>query len=176
MNRRLLPLAFALPVLPRAMAAQEPTAAGRDGLTLMSAEAEQRRAQLLAHMAFALASSQLAEQAAADPALRRFALLEAEEQTTLANIRRQLGLPVPTPELMDAAGRDALRDLQAARDAAFDAGYLRAQQQAHQAMLRLNGAIAASPADREEEVVCRLAIPLVRAHLALLATILPAPG
>ncbi|MGG5808199.1 DUF4142 domain-containing protein [Falsiroseomonas sp. CW058] len=173
MIRRIALGTLAVPFLLRPTLAQSPgaeraQAPNQSATPRQSAAADQQRMQALGGMAFALASSQLAERSAENAAVKLFATLEAEEQTTFTNVRRHVGLQVPTPEMMDDQKRQLMQQIQGLRGAEFDRAYVRAQMAGHQELLRLHQAIASTPANREEEIIATLAVPGIKSHLAML--------
>ena len=145
--------------------AQAPNQSHNQG---QAASADQARQQALGGMAFALATSQVAERMAEAAPVKLFATLEAEEQTTFANVRQRAGLPAPRPENMTQQQQQMLAQLQGLRGGEFDRMYIRGQMQGHQELLRLHQAISSNPSNREEEIIATLAVPAIKSHLAML--------
>jgi putative membrane protein len=142
--------------------------AGEGVVSSQPAPASEMQAQMLGGMAFALATAQLAERTAENPAVRLFGQLEAEEQTAFMAARQMAGLRVPTVELMREDQRQMMIRMRDMRGPEFDRAFLRAQVQGHQDLLRLHQAAAQNPTGREEGMLATVAIPPIRTHLVML--------
>lgn len=173
MIRRLALGVLAAPLIIRPTLAQSPgteraQAPNQSHNPAQAASADQARQQALGGMAFALATSQIAERMAEAAPVKLFATLEAEEQTTFAQIRQRVGLPAPTPGNMNTQQQQMLAQLQGLRGSEFDRMYVRGQMQGHQELLRLHQAISSNPANQQEEIIATLAVPAIKSHLAML--------
>jgi putative membrane protein len=157
-----LSAAALVPVFLRPAAAQSGrTAAG-------GAPPDQAQQAALGGMAFALATSRLAEQRAEAPTVKLFAQLEAEEQQAFARARQMAGLPVPQPAMMDAQKQQMLQQLQGLGGPQFDRMYIQGQVAGHEELLRLHQAMAQSAPTREEQMLGVVAVPAIRTHLSML--------
>ncbi len=130
----------------------------------------------LGGMAFALATSQLADRQAEAATVKTFATLETEEQMAFAEARRLAGLPVPAPAMMDSRQQTMLQQLQGQRGAAFDRMYLQGQLLGHQELLQLHMAMAQAATLREDRMLATVAVPSIRTHLAMIQGIQQARG
>jgi|GEM_PF-1000629 len=142
--------------------------AGQGVVSSQTAPASEMQAQMLGGMAFALATAQLAERMAENPAVKLFGQLEAEEQTAFMTARQMAGLRVPTVELMREEQRQMMIRMRDMRGAEFDRAFIRAQVQGHQELLRLHQAAAQNPTSREEGMLATVAVPPIRTHLVML--------
>jgi putative membrane protein len=161
MVRRLALGVLAAPFVLRSMPVQAQT-----GTQMVSVNAVQ--AQTLGGMAFALVTAQLAERQAENPSARLFGQLEAEEQTAFTLARRQVGLPIPTPELMNAQQRTMAAQLQSLSGAQFDRMFIQGQMLGHRELLTLHQQIAQSPTNAQEQALAIVAVPAIRTHLTVL--------
>lgn len=150
----------------RPAAAQTSTNPSTLAVSTMSTEQVAQNA--LSGMAFALASSQLANSQAEASTVKTFATLESEEQMAFAEARGMAGLTRPTPAAMNAEHRTLLQGLQGTRGAEFDRMYLRGQMLGHNELLQLHMAMAKSAATKEERMLGTVAVPAIRSHLAML--------
>jgi hypothetical protein len=162
MFRRLTLAALAAPVLLRPARAQGPAEQEE------AAARHEVQARMLGDMAYALAIAQLGERLAANPGLKRFAGLEAEEQTAAAAARGMAGLRLPMPELMAEERRQTMMRLRDMSGITFDRLFLREQMVGHQELLQLHQAALRSPASREEAMLATVAVPAIRSHMVLL--------
>lgn len=160
MNRRnaLMALAGAASLAPGLLISGRPAAAR------MVNSPETYRGTVLAIGGFSLLASQLALNKAANPGLRNFAKLEAEEQIATASA---LGA---RPEAVALQPRHAelLAQLQAADGAAFDALYLQGEILGHEELLRVNKAYSRTGADPVGQAVAIVAVPAIHTHLGIL--------
>ncbi len=148
-----------LPVLFRPAAAQS---------SVSGMSADQVRQMALGGMAFALTTSELAQQRAESPNAKLFAQLEAEEQTAFSRARQMAGLPAPQPAMMDAQKQQMVQQLQALRGPEFDRMYIQGQIMGHQELLQLHQVMAQSAPTREEQMLVTVAVPAIRTHLSML--------
>lgn len=137
-------------------------------LAVSTMSTEQVAQTALSGMAFALATSQLADRQAEASTVKTFATLEAEEQMAFSEARQMAGLPVATPAAMNTEHRTLLQTLQGMRGGEFDRTYLRGQMLGHNELLQLHMAMARSAATREERMLATVAVPSIRSHLAMI--------
>lgn len=156
--------AGALPALVRAAGAQQAMTGG-------SAAADRTANAQLGAMAFALATSQLADERASNATVKAFAQLEREEQTAFAEARRMVNLPAPAPSMMDSQKQQMLQQLQGLRGAEFDRMYVQGQVTGHQELLQIHETMARSGSRPEERVLATVAVPAIKTHLAMLQSI-----
>lgn len=170
MLRRVALGALAAPMLIRPTLAQSSgrNEAGQGVVSSQSPPANDTQAQMLGGMAFALATAQLGERQAENPAVRSFAQLEVEEQTAFTQARQMAGLRVPTVELMTENQRQMMMHMRDLRGAQFDRMFVQGQVQGHQELLQLHQAAAQNPTSREEGMLATVAVPAIRTHLVVL--------
>jgi putative membrane protein len=153
---------FASALRLRVAAAQQSAA----GAGSMSPERTSQMA--LGGMAFALATSELANGRAENAVVRTFAQLEAEEQNAFAEARRMAGLPVPAPSMMDGQKQQMVQQLHGLRGAEFDRMYVQGQIMGHRELLQLHQAMAQSGSRPEERMLATVAVPAIKSHLSML--------
>jgi putative membrane protein len=136
-----------------------------------TSQLNQTQTMALGGMAFALASSQLARNQASNPLVRNFAELEAEEQQAFAAARGMVGLPAPSPQMMDAQKQQMMQQLTGQSGTGFDRMYIQGQMAGHQELLQLHQQLAQGSPMREERVLGTVAVPAIRSHLAMLGGI-----
>jgi putative membrane protein len=126
-------------------------------------EAERRHAMdTLRVGAIALESSRMAQRMARGPRVREFADLEVEEQTTVAEIIREMSGMTPPP--LDPMGRRMLDRLNDARRG-FDPAYLMAQMEGHQQLLDIQERYLRDGRNMHHRHIAMLASGRIREHL-----------
>jgi putative membrane protein len=127
-------------------------------------DAERRHAMdTLRIGAVALESSRMAQRMARGPRVREFADLEAEEQTTVADIIREMSGMTPPP--LDPEGRRMLDRLNAGRRG-FDAAYVMMQEQGHQQLLDVQERYLRDGRNMHHRHIAMLARGRIREHLS----------
>ncbi len=161
MNRRLM-----LSMI--AMGATVPTLAiAQDRRLGESAERYMRNTLLTGSVA--LATSQVAEERARNPWVKKFATYEREEQEGLAQILESLGA---TPaRRQEAEQEDAVRRLRDNRGERFEMEYLEAQAEGHQKLLRIQEEYISSGRNDELQNIAKLVRGRVQEHIDLIRTI-----
>ena len=162
MIRRVALGALAAPFVLPAIPAQAQTGA------VQMVQVNPTQAAALGGMAFALYTAQLAEQRGENSAVRLFAQLEREEQQAFTLARQQGGLPIATPEMMDAEKRTMAAQLYALSGAQFDRMFLQGQMLGHQELLTLHQRIAQSPTSTQEQMLATVAVPAIRTHMTVI--------
>ena len=128
--------------------------------------AEQRHAMdTLAIGAVALETSRLARDRALRPAVRQFAQFEAEEQTAVAEIVREMmgNVAPPPPNRRDAR---MIADLGRLRGAAFDRMYIMGQVDGHRRLLDVQERYLNDGRNLHHRHIAILARGRIREHLA----------
>lgn len=126
--------------------------------------AEQRHAMdTLAVGSVALETSRLALSRARGPMVRDFATLEAEEQTTVAQIIREMtGMAPPPPSPAD---RRLIERLSAARGPAFDREYIMGQMDGHRRLLSIQERYLSEGRNMHNRHIAMLARGRINEHL-----------
>jgi putative membrane protein len=131
----------------------------------------------------ALETSQVAQQRAQNPDLKRFAGFEVQEQTTLSEVLRSMMEPATTaatagtkPSTDPGAAAQTRELMQRHQDAqpgeAFDRVYLQGQLEGHRALLQTQDQyLQSNPQNREHLNVAKLARNQILEHIALLEDI-----
>lgn len=113
-------------------------------------------------------SSQIAQQKAQSPAVKRFAaMMIAQHQKTTAKTMaaaKKAGLN-PTPPMLDAGATASINELQAAAPGDFDRIYLAQQLPAHQAALDLQRSYAANGDQAVLRANAKATAPIVKRHV-----------
>ena len=117
--------------------------------------------------------SQLALQISTNPLVRRFAKLESDEQTAVAE-----SLPSdadPPPAALPAAQQATVQSLQGKSGAAFDNAYLQAQIQGHQQLATVQAEFLAADTDLTADLVhvALIATAFIETHLSVLHALVP---
>jgi putative membrane protein len=115
----------------------------------------------------ALRTSQLALRSAADPMVRQFAEMEAREQTTVAQIIRELsgaGAPPPPDPRMAAMEAQLMR----LRGPAFDRMYVQGQIEGHTTLLRIQEDYIRGGRNRHMQHIAMLSRGQILDHLTVL--------
>lgn len=127
-------------------------------------EQERRHAmETLRVGAIALESSRMAQRMARGPRVRDFAEMEVEEQTTVAEIIREMSGMTPPP--LDPMGRRMLDRLNDARRGGFDVAYLVAQTEGHQQLLEIQERYLRDGRNMHHRHIAMLARGRIREHL-----------
>ena len=180
MNRRLalgLAAAAAVPTALRAQSANQPSNAAAPNAATPPANLQGMAPDRLAMMtheagAFSLATARIGADKAGNAEVKRFAQFEIVEQEGVAQAMRLAGHNFPTPNFQGEK-RDVLNRLQsAAAGDAFDRMFLQAQNDGHQELLNLTGAIMAGNAPAPDKITAILANGQVREHLILIGLML----
>ena len=114
----------------------------------------------------ALQTSQMALQRARNPMVRQFAEFEVAEQTTVAEILRDVSGMAPPPP--DPEARRVLMMLRDAPPGRFEAAYVTAQLDGHRTLLAVQERYLREGRNRDMRHVAMLARGQIREHLALL--------
>jgi len=170
------------------------SAAGRMGGQRMSQADMQHIQQTLQLGMVALETSQIAQQKAQNPDLKRFATFEVQEQTTVSEVLHSMLEPATTsatglavqpgqtgagsgtnaPALqLDPQSREMIQRLQNTQPGeAFDRQYLQGQMEGHSALLQVQTQyLQSNPQNREHLNVAKMARGVIIEHVALLEDI-----
>lgn len=150
-----------------ALALGMPSAALAQAMAAPVGDAERRHAtDTLRVGSLALKSSQIAQVKARTPRVKEFADFEVAEQTTIAEIVRDLsGLTPPPP---DAKAQAVLARLDAASGRAFETAYVTAQTDGHQELLQIQERYLSEGRNAHMRHVAMLARGQIKEHLKLL--------
>jgi predicted outer membrane protein len=133
-------------------------------------EAERRHAMdTLRVGSVALRSSQLAQSRARMPRAREFANFEVMEQTTIADIIREMSGMTPPPP--DRRAMAMMANLERARGRAFDMAYVMAQIDGHQELLQIQERYLSEGRNMHHRHIAMLARGQIKEHLRLLSDI-----
>jgi putative membrane protein len=117
----------------------------------------------------ALQSSQVALRKGSMTPVKDFATFEVEEQTTIAQIIREMtGMAPPPP---DAKAQAVMTKLNAASGAAFDRDYIAAQLDGHRELLAIQERYLAAGRDPHHRHVTMLARGQIKEHIKLLTNL-----
>ena len=116
--------------------------------------------------AASLETSNIALEKAKDAKVKEFAKFEHDEQTTVAEILKSMGLkpPGPDPKMTDVVQK--LKGM--AAGAEFDRMFVTAQIEAHQMLRQIQEDYLKVGKDREHIAITKLVLGMVKEHLALL--------
>jgi putative membrane protein len=121
--------------------------------------------------AFEIQSSQLAQQKAMSPDVKRFAAQMITDHTRSTQMVQaaamKSGMTVPPPSL-GAEQQRMMSDLQGQSGAAFDSAYMADQLQAHRVALALHTGFAQTGADANLKATAGQIAPVVQMHLTML--------
>jgi putative membrane protein len=170
------------------------SAASRMGAQQMTQGDMQHMQQTMRIGMVALETSRVAQQKAQNADLKRFAVFEIQEQTTLSEVMRSMMEPATTsatgsatqagqtsaasagstPSMqMDAQSMEMIQRLQNTQPGeAFDRQYLQGQMEGHSALLQVQTQyLQSNPQNREHMNVAKMARAVITEHIALLEDI-----
>jgi putative membrane protein len=116
----------------------------------------------------ALDTSKVAQQKAQNAWVKKFANYEVAEQTTIAEILKQMGAAPGKPSEKHVA---MLKKLQSASGPAFDAEYVSGQIEGHTELLKIQEDYIAAGKDVHHLATAKLARGQIKEHIDLLQTI-----
>jgi putative membrane protein len=170
------------------------SAAGRMGAQQMTQGDLQHMQQTMRLGMVALETSRVAQQKAQNADLKRFAVFETQEQTTLSEVLRSMMEPATTSATgsaaqsgqtgtasggsaplmqMDAQSMEMIQRLQNTQPGeAFDRQYLQGQMEGHSALLQVQTQyLQGNPQNREHMNVAKMARAVITEHITLLEDI-----
>ena len=163
MNRR----EAARNLLVGALALGTPAAAMAQAMAMPMGDAERRHAMdTLRVGGLALRTSQMAQGKARGPRVREFADFEVAEQTTIAEIIREMSGMTPPPP--DARARTVMARLERAQGRAFEDAYVAAQIEGHNELLGIQERYLREGRNMHHRHVAMLARGQIKEHLTLL--------